>query len=86
MSLDVTEEVIDEALETGANLIIAHHPIVFKGLKTFTGDHYVQRVAMKAIKNDVAIYAIHTNLSVGLLDGNPALPHRQLCRTGSAPD
>lgn len=46
VSLDVTEEVVDEALESGANLIIAHHPIVFKGLKTFTGDHYVQRVAM----------------------------------------
>jgi len=69
VSLDVTEEVIDEALETGANLIIAHYPIVFKGLKTFTGDHYVQRVVMKAIKNDVAIYAIHTNLDNVLLDG-----------------
>jgi len=69
VSLDVTEEVVDEALESGANLIIAHHPIVFKGLKTFTGDHYVQRVVMKAIKNDIAIYAIHTNLDNVLIDG-----------------
>ena len=69
VSLDVTEEVIEEAIESGSNLIIAHHPIVFKGLKNFTGKHYVQRVVMKAIKNDIAIYAIHTNLDNVLSDG-----------------
>lgn len=69
VSLDVTENVIDEAIETGANLIVAHHPIVFKGLKTFTGDDYVQRVVIKAIKNNIAIYAIHTNLDSVLSEG-----------------
>lgn len=60
--LDSTEAVIDEAIAHGCNLIVAHHPIVFKGLKRFTGRNYVERVVMKAIKADVAIYAIHTNL------------------------
>lgn len=60
--LDSTEAVVDEAIAIGANLIIAHHPIVFSGLKSFTGESYIERVVMKAIKNDIAIYAIHTNL------------------------
>lgn len=62
ISLDCTETVVDEAIAKGANLIISHHPIVFKGLKTFTGKNYVERVILKAIKHDVALYAIHTNL------------------------
>ncbi len=62
VALDCTEQVIDEAIETGCNLVIAHHPIVFKGLKKFTGSNYVERTILKAIKNDIAIYAIHTNL------------------------
>lgn len=60
--LDTIEAVIDEAIELGCNLVIAHHPIVFKGLKRLNGKNYVERVVMKAIKNDIAIYAIHTNL------------------------
>ena len=60
--LDSTEAVVDEAISAGANLIIAHHPIVFGGIKRFTGADYVQRAVIKAIKNDIAIYAIHTNL------------------------
>ncbi len=60
--LDSTEAIVDEAIEKGCNLIIAHHPIVFGGLKRFTGANYVQRTVIKAIKNDIAIYAIHTNL------------------------
>lgn len=60
--LDSTEEVVDEAIENGCNLIIAHHPIVFKGLKSLTGKTYVERVVLKCIKNDIALYAIHTNL------------------------
>ena len=60
--LDTTEAVIEEAIENNCNLIVAHHPIVFRGLKRFTGDNYVERVVIKAIKNDIAIYAIHTNL------------------------
>lgn len=60
--LDSTEAVLDEAIELGCNVIVAHHPIVFKGLKRFNGNNYVERVVMKAIKHDLAIYAIHTNL------------------------
>ena len=62
ITLDSTEEVIDEAIAKGCNLVIAHHPIIFKGLKKLTGKNYVERTIIKAIKNDVAIYAIHTNL------------------------
>ena len=62
ISLDVTEEVVEEAISKKSNLIIAHHPIVFRGLKSLTGKNYVERTVIKAIKNDVAIYAIHTNL------------------------
>ena len=61
-TLDVTEEVVQEAIGLGCNLIVAHHPIVFKGLKSLTGKNYVERTVIKAIKNDIAIYAIHTNL------------------------
>ncbi len=60
--LDSTEEILDEAISKGCNLIIAHHPIVFKGLKKITGSNYVERVMIKAIQNNIAIYAIHTNL------------------------
>lgn len=60
--LDSTEAVIDEAIAQGCNLVIAHHPIVFSGLKKLTGRNYVERAVMKAIKHDIAIYAIHTNL------------------------
>ncbi len=60
--LDSTEEVIVEAIEKGCNLIVAHHPIVFSGLKKITGKNYIERVVIKAIKNDIAIFAIHTNL------------------------
>ncbi len=60
--LDSTETVIDEAIHKGCNLIIAHHPIVFKGLKSLTGRNYVERTIIKAVQNNVAIYAIHTNL------------------------
>lgn len=62
VSLDCTEEVVDEAIAKNCNLIVSHHPIVFKGLKRFTGSNYVERTVIKAIKNDVALYAIHTNL------------------------
>ncbi len=61
VSLDCIETVIDEAVERGCNMVVAHHPIVFRGLKRFTGKNYVERTLIKAIKNEVAIYAIHTN-------------------------
>ena len=62
VTLDITEAVVDEAIARKANLIIAHHPIVFSGLKKITGKNYVERTLIKAIKNDIAIYAAHTNL------------------------
>ncbi len=60
--LDSTEEIIDEAISHGYNLVIAHHPIIFSGLKKLNGKNYIERTIIKAIKNDIAIYAIHTNL------------------------
>ena len=62
VSLDSTETVIEEAIQKGCNMIVAHHPIVFKGLKKITGFTYVERVIISAIKNNIAIYAMHTNL------------------------
>ena len=60
--LDSVEEVIEEAIENDCNLIIAHHPIIFSGLKKLNGKNHIERAIIKAIKNDIAIYAIHTNL------------------------
>ncbi len=62
ITLDCTEEVVEEAIRLGVNLIIAHHPIVFSGLKKLNGSNYVERTVLKAIENKIAIYAIHTNL------------------------
>ena len=62
ITLDCTEAIIDEAIATGCNLVIAHHPIIFSGLKKLNGSNYIERAVIKAIKNDIAIYAIHTNL------------------------
>lgn len=61
LCLDVTEEVLQEAIGRNCNLIIAHHPLIFSPLKKLDGNGYVQRVLLKAIKNDIAIYACHTN-------------------------
>ncbi|CCH00242.1 protein of unknown function DUF34 [Fibrella aestuarina BUZ 2] len=62
VSLDATEAVVDEAIAKGCNVIVAHHPIVFKGLKKLNGKNYVERTVIKALKNDVALFAAHTNL------------------------
>ncbi|MCW3076557.1 MAG: NGG1p interacting factor [Bacteroidetes bacterium] len=62
LSLDCIESVVDEAIENNCNLIISHHPIVFSGIKKLTGDNYIERTLIKAIKNDIAIYAAHTNV------------------------
>ncbi|HZI52193.1 MAG TPA: Nif3-like dinuclear metal center hexameric protein, partial [Chitinophagaceae bacterium] len=61
-SLDATEEVVKEAIAKNCNLVVAHHPIVFGGLKKINGKNYVEKAIISAIKNDIAIYAIHTNL------------------------
>ncbi|HTN17663.1 MAG TPA: Nif3-like dinuclear metal center hexameric protein, partial [Chitinophagaceae bacterium] len=62
LSLDITEAVLDEAVAKSCNLIIAHHPVIFSGIKNLTGRNYVQRIVQKAIKNDLNLLAIHTNL------------------------
>lgn len=69
LCLDCTEAVVDEAIGKGCDIIIAHHPIVFGGLKRFTGGDYVQRTVIKAIQNNIAIYACHTNLDNVLRGG-----------------
>jgi dinuclear metal center YbgI/SA1388 family protein len=61
-TLDVTEEVILEAIARHCNLVVAHHPIIFSGLKKLNGKNYVEKTIITAIKHDIAIYAIHTNL------------------------
>ena len=69
VTLDTLEEVVDEAIQNNCNLIVSFHPIIFSGLKKITGKTYVERVVLKAIKNEISIYAIHTaldNSSVGV--------------------
>lgn len=62
IALDCTEEVVDEAIRLQCDVIIVHHPIIFKGVKKLTGANYMERVVIKAIRHQMAIYAIHTNL------------------------
>lgn len=62
LTLDVTEAVVDEAIERGANLIVAHHPLLFSGLKQISGRNYIERIVIKAIRHNINIYACHTNL------------------------
>src|SRR6218665_2197831 len=59
---DALENVVDEAIAKNCNLIVCFHPIIFSGLKKITGKNYVERVVLKAIRNDIAIYAVHTAL------------------------
>jgi len=68
VSLDTTPEVVREAVEKNCNLIISHHPVIFSGLKQLTGKNYVQKTVIEAIRNDISIYAVHTNLD-NVLDG-----------------
>ncbi len=62
LCLSVTEDIIDEAVRRDCNLIVSHHPLLFKGLKHITGATSAERIVAKAIRNDIAIYAAHTNL------------------------
>jgi dinuclear metal center YbgI/SA1388 family protein len=87
-TLDTTEAVVQEAISRGVNLIVAHHPIIFSGLKKINGKNYIEKAVIAAIKHDIAIYAIHTNLDnvmaegvngrmaaqLGLVNGRPLLP------------
>jgi dinuclear metal center YbgI/SA1388 family protein len=69
ISIDTTENIIEEAIEQGCNLVLSHHPVIFKGIKKITGETYVERTILKAIRHDIAIYAIHTNLDNILFNG-----------------
>ncbi|MFN2437784.1 MAG: Nif3-like dinuclear metal center hexameric protein [Chitinophagaceae bacterium] len=69
-ALDATVEVIKEAIEKKCNLIVVHHPIIFKGLKRINGNTYVEQVVIEALKKDIAIYAVHTNLDNVVLGVN----------------
>ena len=60
LCLDVTEAVVDEAVTLGYNLIVSHHPLIFKGYKSITGRDYIERCILKAIRNDIVIYSAHT--------------------------
>jgi dinuclear metal center YbgI/SA1388 family protein len=87
-TLDATEAVVREAASRGCNLIVAHHPMIFRGLKRLTGKDYIEKTVIAAIKGDIAIYAIHTNLDnivsggvngriaalLGITGGKPLLP------------
>jgi dinuclear metal center YbgI/SA1388 family protein len=60
--VDVTEAIIEEAIEKGCDVVISHHPLIFCGIKKLTGKHYTERVLVKAIQKDIAIISVHTNL------------------------
>ena len=66
LCLDVNEQIVDEALAKGCNLIVSHHPLLFRGLKQVGGADYVQRTVIKAIKNDVCVVSMHTNMDNAL--------------------
>jgi len=60
--IDITEEIIDEAIEKQCDLVISHHPLIFRGIKKLTGKHYTERALIKAIKHDISLISVHTNL------------------------
>ena len=68
LCLDVNEAVVDEAIRKGCNLVVSHHPLLFRGLKQISGADYVQRTVIKALKNDVVVVSMHTNMD-NALDG-----------------
>ena len=68
LCLDVNEQIVDEAVAKGCNLIVSHHPLLFRGLKQISGADYVQRSVIKAIKQDIVIVSMHTNMD-NALDG-----------------
>lgn len=93
ISLDCTEAVVEEAIQKKCNIIISHHPIIFSGLKKITGSNMVERTVIKAIQNNIALYAIHTNLDniangvsyaiaekLGLVNIKVLSPKKQLLR------
>ena len=84
-TLDTTEVVVQEAISRGANLIVAHHPIIFSGLKKINGKNYIEKAVIAAIKHDIAIYAIHTNLDNVMAEGVNGRMAAQLGLVNSRP-
>ena len=76
LALDCTEDVINEAIENNCNLIITHHPVIFTGLKKINGDNSTERIIIKAIQNNIAIYAAHTNIDNVKLGVNNKLANK----------
>ncbi|TAF35792.1 MAG: Nif3-like dinuclear metal center hexameric protein [Cytophagales bacterium] len=76
IALDATEAVVHEAVQKGCQMVIAHHPIVFGGLKKINGYNYVEKAIIMAIKHDIALYAIHTNLDNVLNGVNQTIASR----------
>ena len=76
IALDCTEEVVEEAIDMGANLIIAHHPLIFKPLRSLTGKNYIEKTLLKAIENKIVVYAIHTNLDHHIAGVNSEIARR----------
>jgi dinuclear metal center YbgI/SA1388 family protein len=76
IALDVTEELVDEAVAKNCDLIISHHPLIFHGLKHLTPNTYIERVVMKAIKHDITIISMHTNLDNSYLGVSRVLAER----------
>ena len=91
LCIDVTEEVIKEAIDKGHNLIISHHPLIFSVLKHITPATYVERCVIDAIKHDITIYAAHTNMDVvsngvsGRMADKLDLYHRQILQPEGDP-
>ena len=76
VTLDTLEAVVDEAIENNCNLIVSFHPIIFSGLKKLTGKTYVERVVIKAIQHNIAIFSIHTAMRfIGLCNEFECLMH-----------
>lgn len=76
IAVDITEEVIDEAIENSYHLIISHHPLIFKGIKNILSDNTFGRIIIKAVKNDIAIAAMHTNLDNSFFGVNRILAEK----------
>ena len=74
--LDITEEIVDEAVAKNCNLIISHHPLIFRGLKHLTPETYIERAVMKAVKHDIALISMHTNLDNSYLGVSRVLAER----------
>ncbi len=72
-TVDVTADVIEEAIKLGADLIISHHPVIFKGIKKLTGQTYTELIVIKAIKNNISIYALHTNIDNSIMGVNAVI-------------